>query len=89
MSDQQLETLRPEKPQEDIIDFKTQLFDIIRGIQNRIADLEALPDGAIEVKSDTGDFATADSWDGRTVLNTVDNNLQILEGGAWRELASW
>lgn len=89
MSDQGLQTLQPNKPQEDIIDFKVQISDVLQDLLERVAQLEALPEGSIEVKSDTGDFATADSWDGRMVLNTVDNNLKILENATWRSITSW
>lgn len=89
MSDQGLQTLQPNKPQEDIIDFKVQISDVLQDLLERVAQLEALPDGSIEVKSDTGDFADADSWDGRMVLNTVDNILKVFEGGSWRPITSW
>lgn len=80
---------RSETPKEDIIDFKSQVAKAVKDLQNRISQLEVLPSGSVEVKSTTGDFTVAESYDGRLVLNTVDNNIKVFENAVWRTITSW
>lgn len=42
-----------------------------------------------EVKATTGDCDVDESWNGRIVLNTVDNTYKIFVDGAWREIITW
>lgn len=42
-----------------------------------------------EVKATTGDCDADESWNGRIVLNTVDNTYKIFVDGAWREIITW
>lgn len=81
--------LPQETPREDIIDFKTQIIQKLREMEDRIALIETLSDGSVEIKSDTGDFTTAESWDGRIVLNTSDNNLKIFSESSWRTIITY
>ncbi len=41
-----------------------------------------------EVKTTTGDCAVSESWNGRTVLNTVDNTFKVFAAGAWQTVHS-
>jgi hypothetical protein len=76
-------------PQIDDDDLVKAMIDTITDLQERVAQLEAAPADDLEIKATTGDFATADSWNGRRVLNTFDNNYKILAEGAWRQILAY
>jgi hypothetical protein len=63
------------------------LFDGVQDLKNRIKTLESLPTDDLEIKTTAGDFATADSWVGRRVVNTNDNTYKIFFNGAWQLIA--
>lgn len=77
------------KPTEDEIDIIKQLTNAVVELQDQIRELQSRPPRTIEIKDTTGDYATANSWDSRMVLNTFDTNLKILEGGTWRLILNW
>jgi hypothetical protein len=73
----------PRLDDEDIIEI---MADKIADLQRRLSQLETAPADDLEIKTDAGDYATADSWDGRRVVNTADVTFKILINGTWRTL---
>jgi hypothetical protein len=41
------------------------------------------------IKTDTGDPAAANSYEGMIVINTFDNKCKIYAEAAWRQIATW
>jgi hypothetical protein len=70
-------------------DIIQQLTKTIVDLQKRVSQLEAAPADDLEIKTTTGDFAVGDSWDGRRVLNTFDNNYKIFADGGWRQIVAY
>lgn len=76
----------PYSPDEDIVQ---QFAERITQLQKQVAELKRAPADAIEIKSDAGDYADADSWNGRRVLNTADNTYKIFAENSWRTIISY
>lgn len=79
----------PRMPQIDDDDLLEIMVNRITDLLERTAQLEAAPADAIEIKATTGDFAVGDSWNGRRVLNTFDNNYKVFSEGAWRQILAY
>lgn len=78
-----------EQPKEDNVDILLNMSQQVEDLKARVATLEADPADAVEIKNTTGDFADADSWNGRRVINTVDNDYRIFTEGSWRSIITW
>lgn len=74
-------------PVEDQLNTTKGLVGAFQKLQRRVAKNEARSTDTVEIKTTTGDYASG--WDGRRVLNTVDNNYKIYADGAWRQIVAY
>jgi hypothetical protein len=77
------------EPQIDSEDIIKILVEKVASLQKDISQLKGAPADDIEIKATTGDYAVADSWNGRRVLNTFDNTYKIFAEGAWRQIIAY
>jgi hypothetical protein len=86
MSENMLRDINAPQPSEKNIDPNERMFEIIQDLTRRVSELETQGKDNVEIKSDTGDFAAASSWNGRRVVNTADTTYKVFIGGSWRTL---
>jgi len=78
-----------QNPVEDQLNTILRLVSAVQKLQRRVAKNEARSTDTVEIKTTTGDYADATSWDGRRVLNTFDDNYKIFADGAWRTIVAY
>jgi len=65
------------------LDVVANLQDEQRKTKKKNAKQDKKPSAQMEVKDTTGDYASGDSWNGRTVLNLPDGSYKVFNDGAW------